>query len=44
MIVVGTYGNRAVNKRWYISSVVDPFQEQAVHYTDFAALHRFLDH
>ncbi|HQQ83002.1 MAG TPA: hypothetical protein PK059_07405 [Cyclobacteriaceae bacterium] len=44
MIVVGTYGEQGSKQALGIfSSVVDPFQEQAVHYTDFAALHHFLD-
>jgi len=44
MIVVGTYGEQGSKQALGVFSVVvDPFQDQMVHYTDFAALHHFLD-
>ena len=44
MIVVGTYGEQGSKQALgYILIGRGSIQEQAVHYTDFAALHHFLD-
>lgn len=44
MLVVGTFGEQGSKQAMGIfSALVDPFQEQVIHYTDFAALHHFLD-
>jgi hypothetical protein len=44
MIIVGTYGELGSKQAMgFYSVVVDPFQEQEIQYTDFAALHHFLD-
>jgi hypothetical protein len=45
MIIVGTYGQGTSNDALgFYSLIVDPFQEQAIRYTDLASISHFLDY